>query len=293
MKGIEQLLVVIDRPEDADGILAKAATLAAANESRVHVIRVIHESLVEYEKLSAKDSQTLKLFIMQAEEESLVDLLDKHQASFVDLDSAVIWNKRKSTGILDMVSDLDIDLVVKGTDTSSGHFRHPDDWNLVRDVPCPIMFVGLHPWPERPKITAAIDVLDIMHDEMNRKILSAADALAECLDGVLDIVSVYPRLVSLSSDDSVGVDFVQLKQDLDDELHTRVSKLVAGTSSLVESVRTDEGVPSEIIKKLTDESSDVVVVGSAARKGVSALVIGNTAEALLGRVSRDVLVLRV
>lgn len=292
MSDIKHILIVCDRSELAGNILEKAATLAAANNAQVHIIRVIHEDLVEYGKMSAEDAQKLKVFIMQAEEEYLIDLIGDYRDRFSEMTSATIWNKRVSTAVKNVVADLDIDFVLKSTVDGGAHFpRHPDDWNLVREAQCPVLFVGPEPWSEKPKITAAVDVFNIAHEEINRRILDTADALTNDLDGVLDIVCVYPTLVNWSL---IGRDFDELRRDIERELQICVDELVEGLSSQVESVRMAEGVASHIIKILTDQSnSDVVVVGTAARTGVSAWVIGNTSEALLDRVSRDLLILHV
>lgn len=295
MQNVKQLLVVVDRSERAGNILEKAAMLAAANDARVHVIRVIYENLAGYGKMSADDTQALKLFIMQAEEEYLDELLNDFKNRFSDLSSATIWNKRVSTAVLDVVADLGIDFVVKSTHTDAPHLpRHPDDWNLIREARCPVLFVGAKPWSDRPAITAAVDALDVAHEEINRRILDAADSLATNLNGILDVVSAFPRLEPWSSDVVVGLDFVRLKHELEQEVRARASELVEGLVSEVKTVRAGEGTPSQVIKNLTDQSgSDVIVVGTAARKGVSAWVIGNTSEVLLDQVARDLLILPV
>lgn len=295
MQNVKQLLVVVDRSERAGNILEKAAMLAAANDARVHVIRVIYENLAGYGKMSADDTQALKLFIMQAEEEYLDELLNDFKNRFSDLSSATIWNKRVSTAVLDVVADLGIDFVVKSTHTDAPHLpRHPDDWNLIREARCPVLLVGAEPWSDRPAITAAVDALDVAHEEINRRILDAADSLATNLNGILDVVSAFPRLEPWSSDVVVGLDFVRLKHELEQEVRARASELVEGLVSEVKTVRAGEGTPSQVIKNLTDQSgSDVIVVGTAARKGVSAWVIGNTSEVLLDQVARDLLILPV
>ena len=294
MQKLKHILVVLNRSERVGNVMEKAAAIAAADKTPVHVIRVIHEEFVDYGKMSVEDTQALKLFIMQAEEECLVDLMEDYRDRFSELESMTIWNKRTSSAVLDLVAEIGVDLVLKSTDVGASHFpRHPDDWNLVREAQCPILFVGPDPWSQKTLITAACDALNVAHDEINRRILDVADSLAGKLDGVLDVVNVYPRLVSWSTD-AIGLDFVQLKKDLEQELQTRVNMLVEGLSSQVESIRTGEGVPAQVIKNLTDESnSDVIVVGTAARKGVSAWVIGNTSEALLDQVTRDLLILHV
>ena len=99
--------------------------------------------------------------------------------------------------------------------------------------------------------------------------------MTQQLGGVLDIVSAYPSLEPWSSDLQTGLDFVKLKNDLEREMATRISELTKGID--VASVRLGEGPASRVVKHLTDElNADVIVLGTAARKGVSGWMIGNT-----------------
>jgi nucleotide-binding universal stress UspA family protein len=157
-----------------------------------------------------------------------------------------------------------------------------------------VLLVGSEAWPNKPFITAAIDVLDVAHEEINTTILEAADMLARDLAGVLDIVSAYPRLGPWAIDTIAGLDFDRLRHNFEEEIQTRARVLVSDLSCPIESIRTSHGPPGEAIRRLASQSnSDVIVIGTAARTGVSAWVIGNTSETLLDRVDRDLLILRV
>ena len=54
-----------------------------------------------------------------------------------------------------------------------------------------------------------------------------------------------------------------------------------------------EGATEELLSSLVKETSaDLVMLGSVGRQGLSAALIGNTAEAVLNRIPCDVLVIK-
>ena len=295
MEAFKQILAVTNRNEDPSAILDKIAALEAAGEAKIQVIRVIHENLVEYGKMSAEDAQALKVFIMQAEEEQLTEQLEAHLGRFANLESATIWNKRVSSGVVDVAKDLGADLVVKSTDSGpQGIARHPDDWNLIRETPCPVWLVGNQPLSKTPVVTTALDALDVEHEDVNLRILDTGAAFADQLSGKLEVISAYPALKPWASSGYAGLDLVRMQHELAEEVEVRCRYLLEKLEIQADSIQTGEGNPEQAIIELTDASgSDVVVLGTAARHGVSAWVIGNTSELLLGHLERDLLVLHI
>ena len=145
------IVVAIGGTSEAGYVLEKAAALAAKRDATVHVVRVVYEELVEYGHMKAAEQQELKLYLMQAEEEFLKDLVDDHRSKFGRLDNTTLWNKRVSEAVIDMAKSVDADLIIKATDVHPAHFpRHPDDWNLLRHAECPVLLVKPEPWPDVP-----------------------------------------------------------------------------------------------------------------------------------------------
>ena len=127
------IVVVVNRSTDADNVLHKAAAMAKSspNGARVHVVRVIFEDLADHAQLDDTQTQALKLYLMQAEEEFLVDLVEDHRAHFDDIETATLWNKRVSDAVEKAAETFNADLIIKSADPESPHFpRHPDDWRI-------------------------------------------------------------------------------------------------------------------------------------------------------------------
>ncbi len=295
MENVNSIVVVVNRSNDSRHVLQKAATIAATSTegARVHVIRVIHEPLAERRKLDAEQAQSLKLYLMQAEEEYLVDLVRDYREAFTSVDCSTLWNKRPSDAILQAAEDFDADLIVKATAGEGPHlFHHPDDWNLLRHTHRPVMLVKETPWVDDPVILAAVDALDSDHEDLSRRVLAEANALARALQGRLHVVSAYPPAAAWAADPGVVLDFERLRREMEQEVRTNIEACSEATGAVPRRLHLAEGAPTEVVADTVAAThAEVLVMGTLGREGLRGLVIGNTSEKLLNTVPCDVLVI--
>ena len=297
MEKVNNILVVINRSTDANYVMDKAAAIASTSPAgcEVMVIRVIYESLVDFRGMSEDNAQRLKLYLMQAEEEFLVDLLDDHRGKFSSLESATLWNPRVSSAVLDVANDFSADLVIKSADPESPHFpRHPDDWNLVRQATCPVLLVRPEPWVADPVVLAAVDVFDTLHEDMNGRILAAADRLNRALGGSLHVVSAYPDHAAWSQELNAAMNLEKLRHEVENDARSALTQMAESRNVSFARQHLNEGQPARVVADVArDCGAEVVVVGTAGRSGVSGYIIGNTSETLLHTIDRDMLILHV
>ena len=76
MTATKRFLIVINRTDETQYVLDKAATLASAEQATVQVVRIIHNELVDFVHTPHDEAQRLKLFIMETEHDFLDDLMD-------------------------------------------------------------------------------------------------------------------------------------------------------------------------------------------------------------------------
>jgi universal stress protein E len=85
----------------------------------------------------------------------------------------------------------------------------------------------------------------------------------------------------------------KLLNDAERSLHEQLSQTDYRTLKYGVKLHVVEGPPDERILEAVDEHAiDLLVMGTAARSGVSRLVVGNTAERVLARVSCSVLAVK-
>jgi universal stress protein E len=291
------IVVVVNRSSDAGYVLQKAAAIAKASPggSAVHVVRVIYEDFLDQAGLDQEHSHQLKLYLMQAEEEFLVDLVEDYKSEFDDIETATLWNKRVSDAVLGVVDTFAADLVIKSADPESAHFpRHPDDWNLLRQATCPVFLMKPEAWPDAPVILSAVNVTDIEHAEMNQRIITAGSLLSQAFNGPLHVVNALPQTNPLLMRAEPGLDLARLETELAAEIGKHVGELVEAANAECAELHQDSGPPAHVVKNVADKANaSVVVVGTAGRKGVSGMIIGNTSETLLHTLHQDLLVLHV
>ena len=297
MKKTTNIVVVVNRSADADFVLQKAAAIAKSSEqgASVHVVRVMFEEFVDESQLEEDKAQALKLYLMQAEEEFLVDLVEDYRSSFKDIETATIWNKRISKAVANVAETFNADLIIKSADPESAHFpRHPDDWNLLREAKCPVFLVKPEAWPNNPVVLAGVNVSDEEHQEMNQRIIEAGARLTRAIGGQLHVVNALAPLNPLLAGAEFGVDFVKLERDTNCAVTSMMEEHLRTLDVQDVQLHVQSGQAAWVVSEVAEEIGAVaIVVGTAGRHGVSGMVIGNTSEKLLHMLHQDLLVLHV
>ncbi len=288
------ILVAIGRDADAARVLEKVARLVRPG-CKVHVVRVLHDPRVELRGVEASERANLKTLLMQAEQDELQTLLDPYRGRLPDVTALAVWNRRFYRGVLDVAETMGADLIVRQADTTSRIaeiVRTPDDWHLLREARCAVLLVKSGPWIEHPTLLAAVDVLDDDHLALSTNVFEVARAFAGQLSGRVELASAFPSLQPWPGDIGAACDYGRLRDSMLGDIDSRQKALQgAATSGMRRHVV--EGEPAVVLERLAEElAAEIVVIGTAARRGLAALVLGNTSEALLQRCHRDVLVVR-
>jgi universal stress protein E len=296
MRNLKNILVAVNREDDSKLVLEKVEKLARASEANVFVIRVIYENIVEYDIPGKDDLHKIKTFIMQSEEEYLEGLLDHFRSRFTSIESATLWNKRVWEGVVDAAREFEADLIVKVANVESRFqevIHTPDDWNLLRNSPVPVMLVKADAWLDSPVIAAAINTIDQEHEELNLSILQEAAHIATVLKGDLHVVNAFPLFEPWAGELVAGYDYEKVRVEVEADIRRRVTDLAERNGIEIDLLHIREGKTSMVIKDVLEECcAEILVMGSAGRSGVAGLVVGNTSEAILHLVNTDVVTLR-
>ncbi|WP_163834468.1 universal stress protein [Spartinivicinus ruber] len=166
----------------------------------------------------------------------------------------------------------------------------PTDWKLLRYTTVPVLIVKqAESWREQP-IVAAIDAdpHDDTHQILNDVIVNYAQAIAGFIDSPCHIVTAYPPPM-LSSPDPV----LQNAALLEDKYRQGCQQYLDKFAMPSEQLHIGEGPATSLVPALVKKlNAPLIILGTVARKGISAAVIGNTAESLLDELNCDILTLR-
>ena len=167
-------------------------------------------------------------------------------------------------------------------------FMTPQDWSLLRRSRVPVLLVKSDaPW-EHAAILASInaDSDDHHHSVLNKAILDYASELSDAYSAQLHLATAYPTTRLPIQDNGDGI------TDRDAYMLSCIN--YARDYHLSENNLYVEPGPTEtLIPKLIKKTgARLLVLGTHARTGISALAIGNTAEHLIADIDIDMLVLQ-
>jgi nucleotide-binding universal stress UspA family protein len=208
----------------------------------------------------------------------------------------VVWGASVCDSLLAVVRQWRSDLLVVGVhERRPLHTRLTDtDWQLMRQVPCPLLLVKDPVFDGYATIVAAVDPLHAHAESSNldRAVLAAAKAFARAFGSRLKALNVYAGQAAfeLASAVQVAPGVVYGAENVA-ALHRRaVAELVEQYGVPGEDIDLVEGTPAEVIvDAATASGSKLVVVGVPQRRGRLVAVIGSTAEAVAAEAPCDVL----
>jgi universal stress protein E len=171
------------------------------------------------------------------------------------------------------------------------------DWELLRTCPLPVLVVKSdRPW-RRPRLLAAIDPGHAFAKPagLDEVILKAGAQFAAALGGSLDVVHAYPPVpigaATLLAGSAQTVQEVltsteqEARESFDRAL--RGSRIPRARRHLV------KGTPSEAVPRAARAiRADIAIMGAISRSALKRVMIGNTAERVLGALPCDALVVK-
>jgi universal stress protein E len=212
----------------------------------------------------------------------------------------VAWARPMYEEVLAQVRELSPDLVIKDAHHESALRRvllTPQDWQLLRLCPAPLLLVHSASRLVPKRIIAAVDPA---HDateqpDFNDQIIRAALALALQCDAEAHIVHVFDSVsASLAVMPGPAPVFpLEAYESLRDSRQQAFNALAAVHGVPADRRHFLDGVTASAIAEFAQaHATDVVVLGTVHRTGVERLLMGSTAEQILERVPCNVLAVK-
>jgi len=302
MHRFKNILFVGKPGSGIDPALRRAVELAAINGGRLTIVQV---AAVEPDALTGDLGMQVDGLIGEIEEEQsneLARLADAVEELGIRPDTRLLRGK-PFLSIVQQVLRTGHDLVMKEAENSVGGFRSrlfgSTDQHLLRKCPAPVWLFKASYGSGFRSILAAVDVGQGGNDELNAKILQLASSLAAREGSDLHVVHAWTLYgETMLRSPRRGVSREILLQLLKDEESERMRRLeTVSQGEVVPEVKAKlhlvKALASEGIEKVADSvDADLVVMGTLSRAGVRGLLIGNTAETVLGRLDSSVLTVK-
>ena len=292
---LDKIFIANDSLLGIDIALGKAAVIEHFSGAVIEVAEVIYDTVAEEPpEVLPRDQQAMLIEGLKAAERNALErLVAPYRDRVASVQQRVIWNKQAATGIVGALDG--VDLLIKPVSQHKhvvDRLHAPLDWALMRQAPCPVL-VSKRDWVATSVLVAAVDVADSEHAALNREILVIANQLAQILGAGLHVVSAYSSLGQQTGELQVAMDFEGIKADMRAAREAAATRLIEELDLRVAELHLVEGRPGAVIANLANRlGATITVLGTAARRGLSQLLMGNTAEHIISALEGDVLTVR-
>jgi len=312
MKRFKNILLITNRNDINSLDIQRAVSLARSNAANLTLADVVFDLPLLPRKL--KPSSGVESVLSGLAEQRLQELkiMAKELSTEVEITSLVLQGT-PFLEIIRVVMQLRCDLVIKMSEPGKNFTEKifgSTDFRLLRKCPCPVWLLKPDTSFSFHSILAAVALETFDKDEdlddLNQQILEMATSLAMKESSELHIVHAW----KVFGNDLLGLPmagFIEeevqewmVSQRLDIEARfNHVTGLLNkhlkdnNMERLKPQLHLVEGDPEQVIQSMiTDNKVDLVVMGTVARSNLAGLLMGNTAENILNRLSCSVLAVK-
>lgn len=308
MKRFRNILLVCDEEGVHDTVIGRAVWLAKRNDARITLVDILDAAPGDIARMFAalpgsrgRDFEFEVLGIRQAR---LGGIANTVKAQGIAATACVLQGVPFVEIIRKVLRD-GHDLVMKGVAGAGGAgspFFASTDLHLLRKCPCPVWVMKAGDQPQFARILAAVDP-DPVNDQtraLNTLIMDLATSLSSVDSSELHVVNVW----KLDEEDTLRHGgFSQVTEaEVDALLDQRKTQSEARLNDLLRGYSMDgsprhvhlmKGSAAEVVPDFVDKQRvDLIIMGTVGRTGIRGLIIGSTAEAILGQVGRSVLAVK-
>lgn len=296
----QKILAIIDSDAAEQKSLARALEIASKTGASITAFLNIYDFSYEMTTLlSVDERENMRQAVVDERTDWLAELVEPLVAkSNTSIDIKVVWHNRPFESIIYEVIDYSYDLIVKGTHQHSSLksvIFTPTDWHLMRKAPVPVLLVKDHDWPEDGNIIASINAVsdEEEHRSLNNLITIHGIKFAEMLSGKLNLVNAYP-----GSPVNIAIEIPEFDPDSYNnsiKLHHQQALNEHSTKYGIEQscCYVEKGLPEDIIPQVANQiDAELVIIGTVGRLGISAALLGNTAEHVIDALDCDVLTIK-
>ncbi|MFT5451330.1 MAG: universal stress protein E [Enterobacterales bacterium] len=305
---INHILVDMDPTKMQQPALSRAITLAKKFNASIELLLIVYNSGLMSQWFI--DEERLKN-IQDSYVASHKNWLDSYIKEVIDAQVPVTvdirWHTPIYEGIIQKIKESDADLLIKSTHVHpkvNKIFFTPNDWQLLKACPIPLLLAKAETADEYTAIMAAVDpshshgkpegldkvILDTTTLLANN--LSASAHVAHCYEGVT--LPIWPSVGTSPVDMGIGIGLSPVEyKDYIKELnahHTELfEQMVENYNFPTESKHLIEGKASETLPKIVDGNDiSLMVIGTTYRRGL----LGSTAENILDNINCDILAVK-
>ena len=283
---MEKVLAVITNWDDADQVLARARHLAERLHARCELLRPVHAQVRELQHyMDVAAFGEIQTQILEIERARLDALRGEDPGE-------VVWCQRVYRAVVEHAELVGADLILMATSRQgalANLIHRADDWHLLREAPCPVLLL---PRVSKPilSVIAAVDALSEGTEQelLSERVLDAAAAFAHAHAVPLTVITVVPDPALIYASPVAVPMGEQIITELTERARAAQQALLARIGLHADVGRIETGRVEDVVTALAADG--LLVIGSVANKGLKGMVLGNTAERILHRMTTEMLV---
>lgn len=298
---MHKILVVLEEPEAAPSTVEAALNLAKTLSADLHLFKAafdpVNEELNKY--LPLDSFEQIKALVVANDRQWVEQLLRDTSCGDVNVTFQVAWCHRQHEGVVEEAAAKRCDLIVKSARLHQRWkeiFHTPDDWHLMRAAACPVILLR-EQQPEAPKpiIVAGINALDEdeKHRSLHARVISQAANMAKGLEAQLHIVNSVPRVRYIPPHEaySKSMDVEKIQTTMSQRVQLAIEELLRLEEVHADKLVVTTGRAETVLVEYCDkEQAKMLVIGTVANKGLAGVLLGNTAERILHRIQRSIMI---
>ena len=290
------ILAVVESERETQPALSRAVELADKTGASITAFMTIYDFSYEMTTmLSGEEREAMRAAVVKERTEWLTQQLADYSGN---IQAVVEWDNRPYEAIIRHAINEKADIVVKATrshdDLRSVIFT-PTDWHLVRKCPTPVLLVKDHDWPADGNIIAAVNVgtEDREHSQLNDKITEIAQDYAKLLSGHVHLANSYPGTPLNIAIEVPEFDPESYNASVKNHHLEEMERHSTRFGIPLDNCHVKEGLPEKVIPFVAKNiDAELVIIGTVGRVGISAALIGNTAEHVIDELNCDVLAIK-
>ena len=296
----KQILVVIDPTQDEQKALLRALDIAQLNGASITAMLSIYDFSYDMTTmLSVTERESMRESVVSNRLEWLTEIVEQHRKHRdIRTDVKVVWHNRPYESIIHEVIQGQYDLVVKGThehNVLKAVIFTPTDWHLIRKCPSAVLLVKDHAWPTQGRILAAVNqgTEDSEHQSLNERIAHTANQFGRALSADVHLVNAYPATPVNIAIEIPEFDPHDYNESVKAYHQTSMDTFRKQVQIDAEFCHVEQGLPEDVIPHMANKlDAELVIIGTVGRTGISAALIGNTAEHIIDALNCDVLTIK-
>ena len=298
------ILVVLNPENDKQYALARAVRLVKEQKSEVPVKITVFLAAYDlsYEisaLLSAEEREDMHRGVIAQRQKEIQPYLEKYADPMIEFRPIVVWSSNEAEAISVEVEKNNYDLVVKYTkeeESLTSLIFTPMDWQLLRKCPTPMLVVRDGDWKHQRRILVAVNVSgdEDYHETFNKSLVSLSINLADNLErGNIHLVSAYPPTPINMAIDLPEFHTSEYTNGIRGQYLINMKALRQSFGIDEDHTHVREGFPEDVIPDVAKElEAELVVLGTLGRTGLSAALLGNTAEHVISKLSCNLLAIK-